>query len=129
MPFETKSLAAEADHYAPDGSEIRVLAATAKVGLAHIRLSPGAISIPVTHRSVDELWYVVAGSGRIWRRFAGQAEIVTVEPGDSISLPLGTAFQFRNDGDVPLEMITATVPPWPGNEEAYPVDGAWPPTF
>lgn len=130
MPFETRSLAAEPDHIAPDGSEIRVLAATAHVGLAHIRLAPGAVSIAVAHRTVDELWYVTAGVGRIWRKSGEQEEIVAVKPGDSISIPLGTAFQFRADGDRPFEAITTTVPPWPGSDEAYPVAaGAWPATF
>lgn len=129
MPFETKPLADEPDHIAPDGSEIRVLAGTGKAGLAHIRLAPGAVTIAITHRTVDELWYVVAGKGRIWRKMEGQEEIVTVGPGTSISIPLGTWFQFRADGDVPFEAITATVPPWPVSDEAFAVDGIWTPTF
>ena len=128
MSFETRALSGPPDHIAPDGSEIRVLAATARAGLAHIRLAPGAVTVAVAHRTVDELWYVTAGRGRIWRRFGEREEIVAVGPGDSISLPLGTHFQFRADGDVPLEAIAATIPPWPGADEAFPVAGVWTPT-
>ena len=129
MPFETKPLAEGPDHMAPDGSEIRVLACTGKAGLAHIRLAPGAVTIAVAHRTVDELWYVVAGRGRIWRRMGGQEEIVPLGPGVTISIPLGTSFQFRADGEVPFEAVTATVPPWPGSDEAFAVEGIWVPTF
>jgi hypothetical protein len=38
------------------------------------------------------------------------------------------AFQFRNDGSQPLDIIAATMPPWPGDREAYLVDGKWEPT-
>ncbi len=127
--FETKSLSDEPDHLAPDGSEIRVLVSTGKAGLAHIRLAPGAVTIAVAHRTIDELWYVLAGQGRIWRRMGEQESIVDVGPGDSISLPLGTAFQFRAEGDEPFEAVTATTPPWPGSDEAFPVQGIWTATF
>lgn len=129
MSFETRTLSGEPDHIAPDGSEIRVLARTARASLAHIRLAPGAVSIAVAHRTVDELWYVTAGSGRVWRKCADQEEIVALLPGASISIPLGTAFQFRTDGDAPFELIATTVPPWPGADEAFAVEGAWEATF
>jgi mannose-6-phosphate isomerase-like protein (cupin superfamily) len=51
--------------------------------------------------------------------------VVAVKPGLSISLPLGTHFQFRCDGKVPLEAVAVAMPPWPGAEEAYPVEGPW----
>jgi mannose-6-phosphate isomerase-like protein (cupin superfamily) len=43
-------------------------------------------------------------------------------------LAAGANFQFRNDGSQPLDIIAATMPPWPGDGEAYPVDGKWEPT-
>jgi mannose-6-phosphate isomerase-like protein (cupin superfamily) len=43
----------------------------------------------------------------------------------SISLPTGTQFQFRCDGFEPLVVVGVTMPPWPGAEEAYAIEGPW----
>jgi mannose-6-phosphate isomerase-like protein (cupin superfamily) len=48
--------------------------------------------------------------------------------GVSLSIPLGTAFQFRNDGDESLTVVGFDTPPWPGNDEAFVVVGEWEPT-
>ena len=45
--------------------------------------------------------------------------------GVSFDIPLGTQFQFRNTGDEPLSVLIATMPPWPGNDEAIAVQGPW----
>ncbi len=71
--------------------------------MAHFRLPPGAVSKAVAHRTVEEVWYFVAGSGRMWRSFEGRDEVIEVLPGVSISIPVGAKFQFRCDGDAALE--------------------------
>jgi mannose-6-phosphate isomerase-like protein (cupin superfamily) len=78
--------------------------------------------------TVEELWYFVAGRGRMWRKDETGESVVEVYPGLSLDIPVGTAFQFRADGDSPLEAVGITMPPWPGPHEAIFVDGAWPPT-
>ncbi len=125
MKFETRRVADLPDVIAPDGSEVRVLCGLSGGGLAVFSLPPGAVSKAVAHRTVEELWYVVSGRGRMWRRLGGQEEIVELGPGVSLSLPLGTHFQFRCDGSEPLTALGATMPPWPGQDEAYPVEGIW----
>ncbi len=125
MKFETRRAAGMPDAIAPDGSEVRVLCGLPRGGLALFSLPPDAVSKAVAHRTVEELWYVVSGYGRIWRRLGGQEEIVELGPGVSLSIPLGTQFQFRCDGPQPLAVLGATMPPWPGAEEAYPVEGIW----
>jgi len=62
----------------------------------------------------------------MWRRLGQQEETVEVAPGFSLAIPLGTRFQLRNDGDQPLTAVAVTMPPWPGEDEAYFVDGPWP---
>jgi mannose-6-phosphate isomerase-like protein (cupin superfamily) len=52
-------------------------------------------------------------------------EIVDVEPGVALSIPVGVAFHFRASGPRPLELVIATLPPWPGEDEAVRVDGVW----
>ena len=123
-----RTLIIEPDAIAPDGSEVRLLAIGERGSMAHFRLPPGAVSRAVAHHTVEELWYFIAGRGRMWRKHGGEESIVDVEPGVSIGIPIGTHFQFRCDGDQPLEAVGVTVPPWPGMEEAYVVEGIWPAT-
>jgi mannose-6-phosphate isomerase-like protein (cupin superfamily) len=62
----------------------------------------------------------------MWRRQDDREETVSPEPGTCLSIPAGTHFQFRSSGAGPLAAVGATMPPWPGSDEAIPVDGAWP---
>jgi mannose-6-phosphate isomerase-like protein (cupin superfamily) len=126
MPdFETKRLPSARDAIAPDGSDVRVLLQLRGGGLAHFELSPGATSIAVCHRTVEEIWYVLSGRGQMWRKRPQREEIVELEPGVSLTIPLGTYFQFRSVGPDPLRAIGVTMPPWPGENEAFEVPGEW----
>jgi mannose-6-phosphate isomerase-like protein (cupin superfamily) len=128
LRFETKRIAAEPDAIAPDGSQVRVLCASSRGSLAVFTLLLEAVSKAVAHHTVEEIWYVVSGLGRIWRKLGEQEDVVELATGVSLTIPTGTHFQFRCDGDHPLEVLGATMPPWPGENEAYFVDGIWPPT-
>src|SRR5690349_4477831 len=96
--------------------------------MIHLELAAGRTSIAVRHRTVDEMWYVVHGRGELWRSDADGEEIVAVAPGVSVTLPAGTAFQFRSVGDEVLAVVAVTMPPWPGPAEAIAVDGPWAPS-
>ena len=120
------ALGQAADVIAPDGCEVRTLAATGRGSMAHFTLDPGEIARAVAHRTVDEVWYFLSGRGRMWRRLGQQEETMEVAPGISLAIPLGTRFQLRNDGDQPLVAVAVTMPPWPGEDEVYFVDGPWP---
>jgi mannose-6-phosphate isomerase-like protein (cupin superfamily) len=119
-------LAAAADVIAPDGCEVRILAQTPRGSMAHFTLGPGEVSRAVAHRTVEEVWYFLSGQGRMWRRLGEREEIVDVAPGVSLAIPLGTQFQLRNDGAQPLAAVAVTMPPWPGEDEAFFVAGKWP---
>ena len=97
-------------------------------GLAHFALPPKAVSRAVAHRTVEEAWFFVSGLGRMWRRLGAQEEVVEVGFGVSVSIPVGAHFQFRSDTHEPLVAVGATMPPWPGEGEAHPVEGRWAPT-
>jgi mannose-6-phosphate isomerase-like protein (cupin superfamily) len=121
-----RRLPAEPDAVAPDGSAVRVLLALERGSMAHFELPAGETSLAVRHRTVDELWYFVGGRGEMWRRDAdGREAVDAVEPGVSLDIPLGTSFQFRALGSEPLRAVGVTMPPWPGEDEAEPVDGRW----
>lgn len=125
-PFESRTVAAAPDVCAPDGSEIRLLPVLRGGSMVHCRLQPGQVSLAVRHRTVEELWYVIAGQGELWRRQDGREAITPLLPGTAHTIPLGTAFQFRNTGNEPLDLVIVTMPPWPGAEEAVRVEDHWP---
>jgi mannose-6-phosphate isomerase-like protein (cupin superfamily) len=115
------------DTLAPDGSEIRLLATSehgaTRASLCEVTLAAGAISRPVRHRTVEEIWHVTAGRGRVWRCPPGAAaEPVEVSAGDTLVIPRGWAFQFTASADTALTFLCYTSPPWPGPEEAEPVE-------
>ena len=126
-------MAAAHDVLAPDGSEIRLLVRVSGGSMVHCTLPPGDATQAVRHRTVEEMWFCVAGAGQVWRRAAVDGErhleemeeIVDVEPGVALSIPVGVAFQVRASGPRPLELVIATLPPWPGEDEAVRVDGVW----
>jgi mannose-6-phosphate isomerase-like protein (cupin superfamily) len=74
---------------------------------------------------VEELWYFTGGRGRLWRKSKTAEETIDVCSGISISIPVGTHFQFRCDSVEPLQAVGVTMPPWPGVEEALAVTGIW----
>jgi mannose-6-phosphate isomerase-like protein (cupin superfamily) len=121
-------LPAKPDAVAPDGSDVRVLLSVAGGSLAEFELGAGETSIAVEHRTVDEVWYFLRGRGEMWRKSGAQEEVVEVSPEVCVTIPLGTRFQFRAFDDGPLAAIGVTIPPWPGEGEATPVDGKWEPT-
>ena len=79
----------------------------------------------MAHRAVDEIWYILAGQGQMWRRQADRQETVSLRPGTCVSIPAGTHFQFRSGVGGPLAAVGVTMPPWPGDYEAHEVPGAW----
>jgi len=127
MEFETKRLPVARDDVAPDGSDVRMLLGLDRGGMAHFELGSGSASRAVAHRTVEEIWFILSGRGEMWRKQGGQEEIVPLEPGVCVSIPVGTHFQFRSFGYEPLSTIGVTMPPWPGPGEAYEVEGKWAP--
>ncbi|MDE2950156.1 MAG: cupin domain-containing protein [Chloroflexota bacterium] len=125
--YESRVVSDDYDALAPDGSEIRLLHQLEGASVVHCTLPVGAVSIPVTHRTVEEIWYFLGGQGQVWRVQGSREQVLDARPGVSLTIPLGTHFQFRNTGDVPLEFVIATTPPWPGEDEAIVLEaGCWP---
>jgi aspartate racemase len=126
--FQTKRLPTHRDAVAPDGSDVRVLLQARGGSLAHFELAAGQTSAAVRHRSVEEIWYFLCGQGEMWRKSGDDEQVVPVSGGVCVTIPLGTSFQFRAGGDESLTAIGATMPPWPGPDEALVVSGPWKPT-
>ena len=128
LEFDTKKLSAAPDVTAPDGSDVRILLGLQGGGMAHFELQPrpDVQSRYPPHGRRDLVF------SRRPRSNVAAAERPRgnrgVEPGVCLTIPLGTHFQFRALGDEPLAAIAVTLPPWPGEDEAYPVEGRWPVT-
>jgi mannose-6-phosphate isomerase-like protein (cupin superfamily) len=124
--FATRQLSEEFDVLAADTSEIRLLVSTTRGSLAHGTLPPGQVSLAIAHRTVEEVWYVTAGRGQVWRKQGDHETIVDVEAGTALTIPTGAHFQFRSIGPEPLRFVMCTMPPWPGEQEAMRVPDYWP---
>ncbi|GAA1996322.1 hypothetical protein GCM10009777_36380 [Microbacterium pumilum] len=115
------------DYLAPDGSEVRLLCRIDGGSAAEFLLPAGKTSRPVAHRTVEELWYVAEGRGEMWRSSDRSPEPTRLIAGTCVSIPVGTAFQFRSDPDADLRIFGVTIPPWP-LDEAMPAEGPWEPS-
>ena len=128
MPIRSAiALPRDYDVLAPDGSEVRILLSLQRGGMAHFRLHPGQVSQAVRHRTVEEIWYVLSGSGEMWRSHNGDEDTTLLSPGICVTIPLGTSFQFRSTGNESLTAVAITMPPWPGDDEAEIMAGKWSP--
>ncbi|PKB71836.1 MAG: hypothetical protein BZY87_03550 [SAR202 cluster bacterium Io17-Chloro-G6] len=118
------------DAAAPDGSEISLLVdslqGATKSSLVEVTLGPGGVTRPVRHRTVEEVWYVLEGAGRVWRCPPDTAPAIfppmDVVPGDALVIPTGWSFQFNASPDGHLRFLCHTTPPWPGDDEAVPAE-------
>ena len=128
VAWQTKRLQSAYDVLAPDGAEIHLLVEVRGGSMVYCTLPPGQVTRAVQHRTVEEVWLCVSGTGQLWRRDAATttAEIVELERGVAVNIPLGTDFQFRALGAQPLEVVITTIPAWPGPDEAVPTAGVWP---
>ena len=117
-----------ADAKSPAGADIRYLLDGTTGTMIHSTVPPGQVNRATVHATVSEFWYILEGRGEIWRRDATEARVTVLEAGVSVDIPVGTAFQYRNVGDLPLTFICVTMPLWPGDHEATLLEGVWPPS-
>lgn len=96
-----------------DRSSIRELAGPAwtaarNQSLAEATVDPGAETAEHFHPQTEELYYFVAGSGRM--RLAGEEAPVT--QGDCVVISPGTPHKLWNTGAVPLVLLCCCAPPY-----------------
>ncbi|MFZ1964384.1 MAG: hypothetical protein WAU78_13125, partial [Roseiarcus sp.] len=100
--FETKTLSDVADAVAPDGTAVRLLLTLPGGSFAHFELPAGVVSHAVAHRTVEEIWWVLSGRGRIWRRSGETESVVDAASGLAIThspLPPGAISESMGDMD------------------------------
>jgi mannose-6-phosphate isomerase-like protein (cupin superfamily) len=123
--FSTMRLPAAPTAVAPDGSDVRMLLGLSAGSMAHFELPAGKVSAAVTHRTVEEVWFVLSGRGEMWRKQGEREQTVLLEAGVCLTIPQGTHFQFRAEDSGALAAVAITMPPWPGEGEAVHVAGPW----
>jgi mannose-6-phosphate isomerase-like protein (cupin superfamily) len=128
-PVKETRLPALPDAKSPAGADIRFIMDGTTGNMIHSTVPPGQINRAKVHATVSEFWFVLDGQGEIWRKDATEERVTPLLPGVSIDIPVGTAFQYRNVGKIPLTFICISMPPWPGDKEATHLAGAWQPTI
>ena len=63
VAWETRQINTAPRVTAPDGSDVRILCGVPAGSAALFSLAPGGVARAVVHRTVDEIWFVVAGRG------------------------------------------------------------------
>ena len=126
--MKTTTVETAARGRSPLGAHVRFLMDGRHGNMIHSTVPPGMVGRACHFRTIDEYWFVLSGEGEIWRRAPdGDESITRLIPGVSVDIPLGTAFQYRCTGSVPLVFTCTALPPWPGDDEAVIVEGPWVP--
>jgi hypothetical protein len=123
--FTTRSTPREPDDTAPDGSEVRLLAQLDSCGMAGFRFASGE-GFPSRGASHGRRDLVRSfGSGGDVAVAGGREEVVPLSAGLSMTIPVGTRFQFRAVDGRTLFIVGVTIPRWPGPEEAQLREGRY----
>lgn len=125
--MKTTRLPDNPDAKSPAGADIRFLMDGNTGNMIHSTVPPHQVNRATVHATVSEFWYILEGSGEIWRNDGVETGVTTLTPGTAIDIPVGTAFQYRNVSDEDLKFICIAMPPWPGDSEATYVEGIWQP--
>lgn len=125
--MQTRPFPSTPDARSPAGAEIRYLIEGETGNMIHSTVPPGQVNRATVHATVSEFWHILSGEGQLWRRGDTGEETTVLRRGISIDIPVGTAFQSRCTGAVPLQFLCISMPPWPGDEEATVIEGAWKP--
>ncbi|MBX5439993.1 MAG: cupin domain-containing protein [Solirubrobacteraceae bacterium] len=107
-----------------DGSSIREVAGAVSLpsvnqSLAEATVPPGGATDEHYHRVTEELYYFVAGRGRI--RIEGEEQ--EVRPGHCVLIPPGQRHKLFNDGDEPLVLLCCCAPMY-SHEDTVITEGA-----
>jgi len=117
------------DAKSPAGANIRFIMDGNTGNMLHSTVPPGQTNHATVHATVSEFWHILEGCGEIWRKSGSEEHITKLEAGTSIDIPVGTSFQYRNNGNADLKFVCIAMPPWPGDSEASFVEGPWHPEF
>ncbi len=123
--MKTQHLKITPDYIAPDSSRIFLMPDMNGGSICICELPVGATSNPACHKTVEEIWYFLAGDGQLWRKLKEEETITPFTKDTAVTILPGCYFQFKNTGKETLRFLIVTMPPWPGEDEAFAVKGYW----
>ena len=91
-----------------DGSTIRELHHTSEQSLAEATLEPDQATERHYHRSTEEIYFVLKGSGRM----EVDGDTRTVRRGDAVLIPPGAWHTLENNGSSELRILCCCSPPY-----------------
>ena len=97
-----------------DGSTIRELHHTDVQSLAEATLEPDQATERHYHRTTEEIYFVVKGSGEM----EVDGETQRIRPGDAVLIPAGAWHQLVNDGTSELRILCCCVPAY-SHDDTY----------
>ncbi len=111
------------DVVAPDGSTVYVLMdqsrGATRLSLAEAVVGPGERTACISHRTIEEVWYVLRGAGTFHQTLPnGTSAQAAITAGDALLIATGTRFWVDNPGPHELAFLCCDAPGWPGPEEA-----------
>lgn len=111
------------DVIAPDGSAIHVLLdqtrGAARLSLAEAVVAPGQRTACVSHRTIEEAWYVLRGAGTFHQTLPnGASAEARITAGNALLIQAGTRFWVENTGPTEMAFLCCDAPGWPGPDEA-----------
>ena len=86
----------------PDNSESR------RVTITEVHLQPGASQPRHIHEASEQIWYAIAGAGRLLLANDGEQEF---RAGDVARFADGDVHGLRNDGEGEFVYVSVTAPP------------------
>lgn len=107
--FTTKDSSTIREILAPRNSDI------VEQSLAEATLRPGAATHAHLHPGTEEIYYILAGAGRI----AVEEEQSDVSVGDAIAIPAGKRHQIRNTGSQDLVFLCCCVPAYTDGDTEF----------
>lgn len=109
--MKTTRLPEVPDARSPAGAAICYLMDGERGNMIHSTVPTGQINKATVHKTISEFWYILEGQGEIWRDDGEDNSVTTLTPVTAIDIPVSTAFQHRNTGEVDLKFICIAMPP------------------
>ena len=122
------ALSREPDSVSPDGgAEIRHILQSPRGDLTHAVCAAGTTSATHHLPELDEAYYVLAGTGEIWRTTEQREAVTALKPGRWVGMPAGTRFQYRANQGCHVVFLVTVMPSWRPDLFHTVKDGRWTP--
>jgi mannose-6-phosphate isomerase-like protein (cupin superfamily) len=125
--WETAEVPLEPSYTSPSGkTEIRMLPNLPSGEITHATIGARETSNPAYLDSLQEFFFVLTGSGELWRSAGSAAELVELRPNRCVSIPPTVNFQYRSNEN-PITFLVVVAPRWSADHWHEAKEGLWDP--